>query len=73
MKNFFSNIIVLISFLGVLCFSSCQETEYMKFDMSHNGIYFTKDSLKFSFSVTPLEVRSHEFRVPIKVLGCLSS
>ena len=73
MKKIFDNIIVLISFLGVLGFASCQETEYMKFDMSHNGIYFTKDTLKYSFSVTPLEVRSYEFRMPIKILGCLSS
>ena len=73
MKKTFDNIIVLISFLGVLGFASCQETEYMKFDMSHNGIYFTKDTLKYSFSVTPLDVRSYEFRMPIKILGCLSS
>lgn len=73
MKKIFNYIIVCISFISVLGLSSCGETEYMKFDMSHNGIYFTKDSLKFSFSVTPLEVRSHEFRVPIKILGCLSS
>ena len=73
MKKLSNNIIALISFLGILCFSSCQETEYMKFDTSHNGIYFTKDSLKYSFSVTPLEVKSYEFRMPIKVLGCLSS
>ena len=36
-------------------------------------IYFTKDTLKYSFSVTPLDVRSYEFRMPIKILGCLSS
>ena len=73
MKKIFNYIIVCISFLSVFALSSCGETEYMKFDMSQNGIYFAKDSLKYSFSVTPLEVRSYEFRMPIKILGCLSS
>ncbi len=72
MKNVFNNIIVAVSLFTVLVFSSCSETEYMKFDTSHNGIYFTKDSLKYSFSVTPLDVKSYTFKMPIKILGCLS-
>ena len=73
MKNIFNYIIVFISFLGVLAFSSCEETEYLKFDMSHNGIYFTKDTLKYSFSVTPTDVKSYLFKIPVKVLGGLSN
>ncbi len=73
MKNVINNIIVAVSLLAVFVFFSCSETEYMKFDTSHNGVYFTKDTLKYSFSVTPLDVRSYTFKMPIKVLGCLSS
>ena len=73
MKNLFYNIIVSVSLLGVLVFSSCEDNDYLKFDMSHSGIYFTNDTLKYSFSVTPLEVKSYLFKVPVKVLGGLSS
>lgn len=72
MKKSFNNIIVALSLLCVLGFASCSEYDYLKFDITHSGIYFTKDSLKYSFSVTPLDIKEYEFKVPFKVLGGLS-
>lgn len=62
----------MLSLAAIMLLAACQETEYLKFDISHNGIYFTRDTLKYSFSVTPLDVNSHLFKVPVKVLGGLS-
>ena len=72
MKNLFNKIIFTISFLCVIGFVSCNEYDYLKFDVSHCGIYFTKDTLKYSFSVTPLDITEYEFKVPVKILGGLS-
>ncbi len=68
-------IINRISFLGILLtalFSACSETDYMTFDTSHNGIYFTKDTLEYSFGVTPIDIRTKEFRIPVRVMGSVS-
>lgn len=72
MKNLFNKIIVAISFFCVFGFVACDEYDYLKFDISHSGIYFTKDSLKYSFSVTPLETTTYDFKVPFRILGGLS-
>ena len=71
MKNLFYSIV--ISFLAVSCFSSCEETEYLKYDTNHNGIYFTQDELKYSFSVTSDTIHSYLFKMPIQILGGISS
>lgn len=70
MKNLFKSII--LSLFGVLCFSSCNETEYLKFDESLNGVYFTTDELKYSFSVTSDTIHSYLFKMPIQIMGGLS-
>lgn len=70
MKNLFNSI--LISALAVFCISSCEETEYLKYDISHNGIYFTTDELKYSFSVTSDTIHSYLFKMPIQILGGIS-
>ena len=40
--------------------TSCNEQDYKLFDSSRTGIYFTEDSVVYSFGVTKLEVTSHE-------------
>lgn len=60
-----------VSFL-CLC-TSCSETDYMMFDSSHTGIYFTKDTLTYSFGVIPVEQRTMEYRIPMRVMGGVSS
>ena len=72
MKNLFNKIIVAISFFCMFGFVSCNEYDYLKFDISQSGIYFTKDTLKYSFSVTPLAITEYEFKVPFRILGGLS-
>ena len=64
---------IILSLIGVLCFTSCTETEYLKFDASHNGVYFTKEKLKYSFSVTADSIDSYLFKMPIQILGRTSS
>ncbi len=71
MKNLFKYII--LSLVGVICFTACSETEYLKFDASHNGVYFTQEKLKYSFSVTADSIRSYLFKMPIQILGRTSS
>ena len=69
MKNLLKN--TALSLLGVLCFIAC-ETEYLKFDASHNGVYFTADELKYSFSVTSDTIHSYLFKMPIQIMGLTS-
>ena len=71
MKNLFKNIILTI--IGVVGFTACSETDYLKYDTSYNGIYFTKDKLKYSFSVSSEDVKSYLFKMPIQVLGAISN
>ena len=68
MKNIINKLFVVLALPVMLFFTACQEN-YLKYDTSYNGVYFTKDTLKYSFSVTPLDVTSYEFRVPIKIMG----
>ncbi len=68
-------IITRISLLGImtmLLLGACSETDYMTYDTNNNGIYFTKDTLRYSFGVTPIDVRTKEYRIPVRVMGGLS-
>ena len=60
---------MVLSLIAVVCLSACSETEYLKFDDSHNGVYFTQDKLKYSFSVTADSVRSYLFKIPVQIMG----
>ncbi len=63
----------LVAALAVALFTvSCEETDYMKFDTSHNGTYFLKDSMTYSFGVTPIEVKTHVMQIPVKIMGTVS-
>ncbi len=57
---------------SMLLFAACDDEDYMKFDLSRSGVYFTKDTLNFSFGVTPVEVREYTYNIPVKVMGGLS-
>lgn len=57
--------------LAVLA-TSCSETDYMTFDSSRDGVYFTRDTLTYSFSVTPMEVRTHTYQIPFRIMGATS-
>lgn len=64
---------MLLSFVAVVCLTACSETEYLKFDESHNGVYFTQDKLKYSFSVTDDSIRTYLFKMPIQIMGRTST
>lgn len=49
--------------------NSCKETDYMTFDEDYSGIYFLKDSMHYSFGITPIEKRIHTHLVPLQILG----
>lgn len=63
---------VLLAALLALVFGSCSETDYLQYDTSLCGIYFTKDTLAYSFSVTPDDVRQKEFRIPVRTMAQIS-
>ena len=60
---------IAIAALAALMNASCSETDYMTFDTERNGVYFTKDTLNFSFGVTPIEVKTYTYRVPFRIMG----
>lgn len=58
--------------LAMFSLSSCEETDYMTYDTSHNGVYFLSDTLQYSFGVTPVEQRTHVVEIPVRVMGGIS-
>ncbi len=56
---------------ATMLFSSCNE-EYLVFDTSNPGIYFTKETLNYSFGVTPVEVKRYTYKVPVRIMAGLS-
>lgn len=53
-------------------FVSCDDN-YMKFDLSNSGIYFTKDTLNYSFGVTHTDTLTYTYKIPVQVMGTVSS
>lgn len=64
--------IALLLLPALLLLASCDETDYMRFDTSSSGVYFTDDSLSYSFGVTPIEERTHLFEIPVRVMGSVA-
>lgn len=71
MKTILNNMAALLTFAALLFFSSCEEN-YLKYDATYNGIYFTKDSTSYSFGVTPIETRTHLYKIPVAIMGAKS-
>lgn len=57
----------LSALMAVTCVS-CSE-EYMVYDTSYSGIYFSDNTLRYSFGVTPVDVRTKEYRIPVDLMG----
>lgn len=72
-RRFFEYSIIALSLPIISMFVACEETDYMKYDTSLNGVYFTKDTLNYSFGVMPVEIRSYEYKIPVRVMGGISS
>ncbi|MEG2556422.1 MAG: DUF4843 domain-containing protein [Odoribacter sp.] len=54
--------------LGLL-FTACEETNYPTFETTFTGIYFPKDSIRYSFGITPLATTNYTMELPIKIMG----
>ena len=64
--------VVAAFFLPVaMLLSSCDE-EYLVFDTTNPGVYFTRDTLEYSFGVTPVEIKRYTFNVPVRIMAALS-
>jgi hypothetical protein len=66
-RAMFATVIPAVVFLA-----SCDDENYLKFDISNSGVYFTKDTLNYSFSVTPIDVKTYTYHIPVKVMGGIS-
>ena len=60
---------IIGAFALALGFTACEDENYMKFDTSYTGIYFTNDSTEYSFSVTPIEIREYTLKIPVQIMG----
>lgn len=59
----------ILAFTALISHNSCKENDYMQFDVDYCGIYFLEDSMHYSFSITPLETRTHTHIIPLQILG----
>lgn len=50
-------------------FAACSETDYMTYDTAQSGLYFTTDTVRYSFGVVPTSIRSKEVRLPVQIMG----
>lgn len=72
MKNIIKRTMLAAVLPFAALLASCEDDNYMKFDLSNSGIYFTKDTLNYSFSVTPIDVKTYTYKIPVKVMGGIS-
>ncbi len=63
-----------IAFCALLgAFVGCSQTDYLIYDDSFSGIYFTKDTIQYSFGVTPVETLQYTLKIPVQIMGVTSS
>ena len=56
----------------LLIFSACTDDDYLRYDTDQSGLYFTDDSLTYSFGVTPIAQRTYTLMVPVHLMGAPS-
>lgn len=71
MKRYIKNTVLPVAMFVALLLTSCNE-HYLKYDTSHNGVYFTKDTLNYSFGVMPVEYKAHTYNIPVAIMGTVS-
>lgn len=54
--------------ITILALSSCKENVFQAEEFK-SGLYFINDSTDYSFGITPLEVESHIFELPVQIMG----
>lgn len=63
------NFTIGISLITMLLLAISCSQDYQVFDKEFNGVYFQKDSIYYSFGVTPIERRSYDLKVPVTIMG----
>ncbi len=71
--KYFKALLCCFALSTLILNNSCKETDYMTFNENYSGIYFLKDSMHYSFGITPIEKRVHTHLVPLQILGKPSS
>lgn len=56
-------------FLGILLLAACKKEDYIMYDKDFAGIYFEQDSIYYSFGLTPFEIESYSFDIPVHIMG----
>ena len=56
---------VVITLMSV----ACNQNDYLVFDEDYAGIYFTEDSIHYSFSTMPIETRTYTQKIPVTIMG----
>ena len=73
MKTLYNKLIkittCILALSALITHNSCKENDYLQFDEDYCGIYFLKDSMHYSFSITPIETRTHIHQIPLQILG----
>lgn len=64
------HISLLFLIIGV---NSCKENTFVVDNNIKPGIYFSNDSIKYSFGVTKAEIKEYTIEVPVKVMGMKSN
>lgn len=52
--------------------ASCDNDDYMTYDTARDGVYFTRDTLRFAFGVIPVEQRTYNYQFQLQVLGTVA-
>lgn len=73
LRNIIKRLFLFAVLPAMYIFSACDSENYMKFDVSHSGVYFTKDTLSYSFGVTPVEIKEYTYNIPVNIMGGISS
>lgn len=58
---------------ATLAFTACEEQDELLFDSSLTGIYYTADSIVYSFGVTSLDVTTRTLQIPVRIMGAPAS
>lgn len=62
------SIVCILSLSATAGLVSCTE-DYMTYDTGYSGIYFTNDTMRYSFGVTTVDIRETEYHIPVYLMG----
>ena len=60
---------ICLALVGTMCLTGCDDENYLKYDRGYSGVYFTNDSVHYSFGTLPFEKRSYVQKIPVEIMG----